>query len=135
MRKGIEGVGDYGPFALRSAIKIMTWNYVKYFFLSLRFFFTGWALGVPLPLLQTFFFLPFIQLSGLINVTPGGLGVVEAGTYGALLLMGISKSQILIFVAGQRVLLIGVFLILFGLTRLLYFAHSRRRGKEGLGWK
>ena len=135
VKNGIEETGDYGPFSLRSVIGIMTWNYVKYFFLSLRFFFTGWALGIPLPLLQTFFFLPFVQLSGLINVTPGGLGVVEAGTYGALLLMGISKSQILIFVVGQRVLLIGIFLSLFGLTRLLYFTHSKWRGKGGLSWK
>ncbi|RPJ08194.1 MAG: UPF0104 family protein [Deltaproteobacteria bacterium] len=135
VKRGIEQAGDPAPFTLHAVIKIMAWNYVKYFFLSLRFYFTGRALGIPLPLLETFFFLPFVQLSGLINVTPGGIGVVEAGTYGALLLMGISKSQILIFVVGQRVLLIGSFGALFVLNRFFYFVRSKWRGEEGFSWK
>lgn len=118
-----------------SVFQIMGWNSIKYIFLSLRFCFTGLALGVPFSLIQGFFFIPFIQLSGFINITPGGLGVLEAGTYGALLLMGISKSQILLFVFGQRILLTLTLLCLFLMSHLYYFVQSRRKKVESLGWK
>jgi uncharacterized membrane protein YbhN (UPF0104 family) len=113
----------------------MGWNTIKYIFLCLRFYFTGLALGIRFPLLQSFFFLPFVQLSGLINITPGGLGFVEMGTYGALYLMGVPHAQILLFVVGQRILLFSIFIILFLLTRLFSLIQSRGRTAEGLEWK
>ncbi len=112
-------------FSLSSTFRIMGWNCIKYVFLCLRFFFTGHALGIEFSLLTSFFFIPFIQLTGLINITPGGLGVVEMGTYGALFLMGIPKAQILVFVFGQRILLLVVFFSLFVLYRVFYFLRSR----------
>lgn len=118
-----------------SVFEIMGWNIVKYIFLSLRFYFTGQALGVPFSVIQGFFIIPFIQLSGFISITPGGLGVVEAGTYGALLVMGIPKSQILLFVFGQRILLIFTLLCLFFLNHLYYFFQSKWRKAESLGRK
>ncbi len=103
--EGGEEMGEEVQFHLGSVIQIVGWSYFKYLFLCLRFFFTGLALGIQVPLVKSFFFLPFVQLSGLINITPGGLGVVEMGTYGALYLMGVSSGQIILFVVGQRVLL------------------------------
>jgi uncharacterized protein (TIRG00374 family) len=122
-------------FHFASVLRIMTWNYIKYLFLCLRFFFTGLAMGIHFPLVSSFFFIPFVQLSGLINITPGGLGVVEMGTYGALLLMGIPKSQVLVFVFGQRILLFSIFLSLFILSHLFYFIQSRWRRFGAVGWK
>ena len=128
VKEGMEGPeGDY-HFGLASVAEIMGWNFVKYLFLSLRFYFTGMALGVSLPWLQSFFFLPFVQLSGLVNVTPAGLGVMELGTYGALFLMGISKPQILVFVFGQRILLIVTFLALFALYHFFCLILRRKDG-------
>ncbi len=95
-------VGNY-DFSVGSIFKITGWNFIKYIFLCLRFYFTGQALGISFPFVQSFFFVPLVQLSGLINVTPGGFGVIEIGTYGALFFMGIPKSQALVFVLGQRV--------------------------------
>jgi uncharacterized protein (TIRG00374 family) len=105
MVEGSDGGRTDCHFSQSSVNQIIGWTLIKYIFLSLRFYLTGQALGIQFPVIKSFFFLPFIQLSGLINVTPAGLGVVELGTYGALFLMGISSSQILIFVLGQRVLL------------------------------
>jgi uncharacterized membrane protein YbhN (UPF0104 family) len=81
--------------------------------------------------MESFFFLPFIQLSGLINLTPAGLGVVELGTYGALLLMGISRAQILIFVIGQRVLLSLMLL----LNLVISYAPPLLGRLRGLKWR
>lgn len=125
---GTDG-GDH--FNLLSVTHITIWNVVKYVFLSLRFYFTGRALGVMFPWLQGFFFLPFIQLSGIINVTPGGLGILELGTYGALVFMGIPESQILLFVFGQRILLTFIFLALFCVNRIFYFFRSKWKGTSG----
>jgi uncharacterized membrane protein YbhN (UPF0104 family) len=132
---GGDEAGEGPHFHLGSVIQIMGWNYIKYLFLCLRFFFTGLALGIQLPLVKSFFFLPFVQLSGLINITPGGLGVVEMGTYGALYLMGVPNAQIVLFVVGQRVLIFFIFLSFFVLTRLFYFIQARWRRLEGAGWK
>ncbi len=119
-------------FDQSSVSQIMSWNVIKYIFLSLRFYFTGQALGVPFSFVQSFFFIPFIQLSGFVSFTPGGLGVVEAGTYGALLLMGIPKSQILLFVFGQRILLMLTLLCLFLLSHLFYIFQLKMRREESL---
>jgi uncharacterized protein (TIRG00374 family) len=135
MKEGIEETEDPHPFRAGSVVQIMAWNFVKYIFLSFRFYLTGRALGISFPFVQSFFFLPFVQLSGLINVTPGGLGILEMGTYGALFFMGVTRSQILIFVLGQRILLFPMFLILFVLTHLFYFVQSRWRRFGGVGWK
>jgi uncharacterized protein (TIRG00374 family) len=134
MEKGMEGGWENSHFSLRSVLCAMGWNYVKYIFLCLRFYFTGLALGIQFPMLKSFFFVPFVQLSGFINITPGGLGVVEMGTYGALFLMGVPQSQILIFVFGQRILLILLFMSLFVLNRFFNFIQSRWKRVEGPGW-
>lgn len=127
--KTLEGVR---PFQFTSVVRIMIWNHVKYFFLCLRFFFTGLTLGVHFPLINAFFFPPFIQFGMLINITPGGLGIVEMGTYGALILMGISKSQTLVFVVGQRILLFAIFLSIFILSHLFFLLQFRWKRPGGV---
>jgi uncharacterized protein (TIRG00374 family) len=119
--EGAKAGMEIHPFHFPSVVRIMAWNYIKYVFLCLRFFFTGLALEIHIPLVSSFFFMPLVQLSGLINITPGGLGVVELGTYGALLLMEIPKPQVLVFVFGQRILLFFIFLSLFILSYIFYF--------------
>jgi hypothetical protein len=104
---------------------VLTWTVGAYLLLILRFFFTGMALNVNLSLLQSLFILPVIQVSGLINITPGGLGVLELGSWGALLLLGIPKDQILRFVLGQRILLTAVMLFLILLNHLLFLFREK----------
>ncbi len=133
--EGGDETGEEVQFHFGSVIQIVSWSYMKYLFLCLRFFFTGLALGIQFPLVKSFFFLPFVQLSGLISITPGGLGVVEMGTYGALYLMGVPNAQIILFVVGQRVLLFSIFLGLFVLTHLFYLIHSRWRRLGGVELK
>jgi len=122
-------------FSQASVLQIASWSFMKYILLSLRFYFVGRSLGIELPVFESFLVLPLVQLSGLINVTPAGLGVVEMGTYGALLLMGIHPSQILIFVIGQRILLSLILLSLLVLIHLISSIQSRREGLKELRWK
>jgi len=100
---------------------LMGLSYLKYLFLSFRFYFIGQAFGVNFSLLQGIFFIPFIQLVGMLNITPGGLGVIEIGSYGALILMGVPESKIMLFVVAQRVL-ITIFTVGLALMNYLIFS-------------
>jgi uncharacterized protein (TIRG00374 family) len=107
--------------------QLMGWSLIKYLLLVLRFYFTGQAFGVEFSFLQGFFFIPFIQLVSMFNLTPGGLGLVEMGSYGALMLMGVPESKIMVFVIGQRVLA-SVFTIGLALmSQLIFLARTRLR--------
>jgi uncharacterized protein (TIRG00374 family) len=112
---------------------VLTWSVGTYLLLVLRFFFTGLALSVDLSLLQSLFVIPVIQISGIINITPGSLGVLELGSWGALLLIDVPKDQILRFVIGQRVLLTAVLLLLILLNHLFFLLRRRWKwmGQKG----
>jgi len=120
-------------FSEGSVYQMMGWSFLKYLLLSLRFYFTGRALGVTFPFLQGVFFIPFIQLVGMLNITPGGLGVVEMGSYGALMLMGVSESKAMVFVVGQRILLSCITISLALASHFIFFMRSRRVGERGKG--
>ncbi len=132
--EGIEEASEASRFDRGDVLRITLWNVIKYLFLSLRFYFTGLALGVDFPLMKSFFALPLVQLSSLISVTPAGFGIVEMGTYGALLLMEVPKGQILLFVVGQRVLISLMVLGMFALNHLFFWIRSRWAGTEGFRW-
>ena len=120
-------------FSAGSVYQMMGWSFLKYLLLSLRFYFTGRALGVNFPFLQGVFFIPFIQLVGMLNITPGGLGVVEMGSYGALMLMGVSESKAMVFVVGQRILLSCITISLALVNQFIFFMRSRRLGERVMG--
>ena len=128
-RMGAEQLGIQGEYSLgqNDFYTVFTWSVGTYLLLVLRFFFTGLALRVDLSLLQSLFVIPVIQISGLINITPGSLGVLELGSWGALLLIDVPKDQILRFVIGQRILLTAVLLLLILLNHLFFFLRRRRQ--------
>jgi uncharacterized membrane protein YbhN (UPF0104 family) len=128
MTRGAEETGKESHFDWNAVLRITFWNIAKYLFLSLRFYFTGRALGIEFPLLNSFFALPLVQISSLVGVTPAGLGIVEMGTYGALLLVEVPKSQILTFVVGQRVFISLTIVAMVGLNFLfdLVWSHGFR---------
>ena len=115
-------------FGLNGFLTIVAWSVGAYLLLVLRFFFTGLSLNVNLSLLQSLFVIPVIQISGVINITPGSLGVLELGSWGALLLIGFPKDQILRFVLGQRILLTASLLFLILLNHLFFFLKSKWQG-------
>lgn len=119
-------------FSLRrgSFYSAVVWTVVAYLLLVLRFFFTGLALNVNLSILQSLFILPVIQMSGLVNITPASLGVLELGSWGALLLIEVPKDQILRFVLGQRILLTAVMLCLLLLNQFLFLLRHKWQSRD-----
>ena len=125
MRAGKSEIPGEYSLGQNGFYTVVFWSVGTYLLLVLRFFFTGLALGVDLSLLQSLFVIPVIQISGLVNITPGSLGVLELGSWGALLLIDVPKDQILRFVIGQRVLLTVVLLLLILLNHLFFFLRGR----------
>lgn len=60
-----------------------------------------------------------VQLSLVLAVTPGGLGIFDAGWYGVLLLGGVPKRDALAFVVAQRAYTLVFVLICAGIGALL----------------
>ncbi len=117
-------------FQEESIHQLIGWSFLKYFLIALRFYFTGQTFGVQFSFLQAFFFIPFIQVVAVLNLTPGGLGLVELGSYGALMAMGVPESQIMIFVIGQRVLASFFTIGLALANHLIFIAGLRLREGE-----
>jgi uncharacterized protein (TIRG00374 family) len=112
-------------FDERSLSRMIGWSLLKYLFMAIRFYFTGQSLGVDFSLLQSIFFIPFIQVFAMLNITPGGLGVVEASSYGALKLMGVTEPRIMVFVVGQRILTYGITIAIALISYLLLTFRSK----------
>jgi uncharacterized protein (TIRG00374 family) len=127
--KGNEVRWEY-PFKRGGFSALLAWSAAKYLLLVLRFYFTGMALNVNLSFLQSLFVIPVIQCSALISITPGSLGVLELGSWGALFLIAVPKDQILRFVLGQRVLLTFVLLLLILFNHLFFLLKNRWQGMD-----
>jgi uncharacterized membrane protein YbhN (UPF0104 family) len=133
IRKRMAGQGDrsrWDDLVLGEEVLfyLMTWTVWAFLLLVSRFFFTGQSLDVNVSLLQCLFLIPVIQISGIFNITPGSLGVLELGSWGALALVGVPKEQILRFVVGQRILLTASLLVLIVLNLLFFFVKESRYG-------
>jgi uncharacterized membrane protein YbhN (UPF0104 family) len=66
----------------------------------------------------------------MLNITPGGLGIVEMGSYGALKFMGVPEPKIMVFVVGQRILVSGMTIGFALLNHLVFIIGLRLRGTE-----
>jgi uncharacterized membrane protein YbhN (UPF0104 family) len=68
---------------------------------------------------------PITQLSLIVAVTPGGLGLVEAGWYGVLLLGAVPEGDVLTFVVAQRAFITLGVLLWAGISVLLSLIADR----------
>jgi uncharacterized membrane protein YbhN (UPF0104 family) len=97
--------------------------------LASRFYFIARAVGVVHPWFIFFASFPLTQLSLILAVTPGGLGLFDAGWYGVLLLGGVSHQDALTFVIAQRAYIFVFVLIWAGVSALLSLT-VKERGRE-----
>jgi uncharacterized membrane protein YbhN (UPF0104 family) len=77
------------------------------------------AVGLAYPWLLFAAGFPATQLSLVLAVTPGGLGLFDAGWYGVLLLGGVPHQEALTFVIAQRAYVFVFVLIWAGFSTLL----------------
>jgi uncharacterized membrane protein YbhN (UPF0104 family) len=105
------------------AVRVGLLSLARYLAVLAQFWAVAAALGVDLGALQIAMATPIGQLAGMVGVTPGALGIQEAGWLGALRWVGVDALAIGVFVLGQRLILAAY----FSLLALLAWLLLRRR--------
>ncbi len=95
--------------------------------LAIRFYYIARAVGLTYPWLLFVAGFPITQLSLVLAVTPGGLGLFDLGWYGVLLLGGVPDQTALTFVVAQRAYVFVFVLIWAGFGTLLSLMAEGRR--------
>jgi uncharacterized membrane protein YbhN (UPF0104 family) len=101
----------------RVALQAYGITVLRYLLMAARFVAIAQAVGVAVPPLLVFVGIPVAQLGLLLAVTPGGLGMLEAGWLGVLLLAGLPRQDIATLLIGQRA---AIFVFIFVLGLLSY---------------
>ncbi|MDA3916250.1 MAG: lysylphosphatidylglycerol synthase transmembrane domain-containing protein [Deltaproteobacteria bacterium] len=100
---------------------------LKFCLTALRFIFIASALQISIPVSLIVLGTPLGQLTYIIAITPGGLGIFEAGWFGILLAGGIDSGPALLFVVGQRILIVTCILFIFMIIQLSFFHNSIKK--------
>jgi len=111
------------PVPRALALRVVLLSLLRYLFVLLQFWAIAAAVGVDLGALQIAAATPIGQLAGMIGVTPGALGIQEAGWLGALRWVGVDALAVGVFVLCQRL----VQLANFGLLATFAWLLLRRR--------
>jgi uncharacterized protein (TIRG00374 family) len=89
----------------------------RYALIAVQLAVVGQALGTSgIGVLETVVALPAGQAGVLLALTPGGLGLYEAGLWAALAALGLRREEVAVFVVGQRLLISAYVVVLAGLT-------------------
>ena len=102
------------PIDTKLLLKLYCYSTGKFIFTALRLYCFVLAFGLTIPFPLIFLATPAGQLSYIFAVTPGGLGIFEAGWYAILKYMRIPEAEITPFLIGQRTFIL-IFIISFTL--------------------
>jgi uncharacterized protein (TIRG00374 family) len=109
----------------QDARKLYFNNLGKLLSVVLRWYCFALAFRLPVSFEWILFGTSIVQVSRIFSVTPGSLGVLEAGWYAVLSLAGVDGPLITAFLIGQRVLISAFVLILSAISQLVtFFGHS-----------
>lgn len=96
----------------RVALDIALLGLARYLAVLGQFWAVAAAVGADIALEAMAGATPIGQLSGMLGVTPGALGIQEAGWAGALRWVGVSAETIALFVLSQRLVITAYFAVL-----------------------
>jgi len=97
--------------------------------LVLSYYFVNRALHLSIPLALIIASYPFVQLSLVVSIAPGGLGLFDLGWLGLLLLGGVSQGQARTFVIAQRAYITIFVLVWTAVSGLLALIEKRVSGR------
>lgn len=113
-----------GPLEVRRqlALEVGALSLLRYLSVMLQFWAVAAALGVDLSFFQIAAATPVGQLAGMMGLTPGALGIQEAGWVGGFKWVGVDDASIALFVLSQRFIITAG----FGLLALASWPLLRR---------
>lgn len=122
----IRNLDEFRLFERGALSNVLILTTVKYLTLIARLYFLSAALGLDISAFVLFAGIPVAQLSLILSLTPGALGVLEGGWYAVFAIAGTPPADRAAFLIGQRAYLIiftgGIFLIsylIFGARKLI----------------
>jgi len=98
----IRKLGNFKLLQKKALYMLISITVIKYIVLVLRIYFLSLALNLSIPLFILFIGIPIAQLSLILGITPGALGVLEGGWFIILSMKQISQVNIVSFLIGQR---------------------------------
>lgn len=98
------------------AAKVAAYSLLRFAAVILQFWGIARAVGIEISWQQMTAATPVAQLAGMLGLTPGGLGVLEAGWAGGLGWVGLDAIAISLFVLAQRVGVITFFGLLSAIS-------------------
>lgn len=113
--------------------KLFLISLAKFCLTSARLALFSAALGLAIPGHVILFSTPVGQFSYLFAFTPGGLGIFEAGLFGALTLSGTQQGIATLFILGQRVFTTVFIVILATVSQLVFLARKRGNSSSRFG--
>jgi len=116
---GEVGKQDVPTISRSVAAAVGLLSLARYLAVIAQFWLVATAVGIDLPVLAMAAATPIAQLASAIGITPGALGIQEAGWAGALQWVGAPAAVIALFILSQRVVISGYFLVLALITRLV----------------
>lgn len=105
----------------KTSIIAFGWSIALNLVLAFSFYFMGQAIGTQAHWSAYFASYPLAQLSLIIALAPGGLGIFDLGWLGLLQLSGLPESSALTYVIAQRAYVTIFVLVLAGLGLLIPF--------------
>lgn len=101
------------PAIDRGLARAVAWlSLARHALVLLQYWGAGAGLGVVLPLLVLVAAAPLAQLASLVGITPGALGIQEGGWTGALGVLGVKPTDIVVFLMATRAAMIVNFALL-----------------------
>jgi uncharacterized membrane protein YbhN (UPF0104 family) len=122
-----EAEVDTPPVDLRLSATVATYSLLRFATVILQFWGIARAVGIDIGWQEMTAATPIAQLAGMLGLTPGGLGILEAGWAGALGWVGLGAVAISLFVLAQR---LGV-ITFFGLLSALSWPLAKRETARG----
>lgn len=130
LRKRLPEVLNLPVLGRKTVMMVYFFSMMKFGCTALRFVLFALALGLSISPWLIVLGTPIGQLSYLFSITPGGLGIFEAGWLAILKLGGIATEQALIFVVGQRILTVLFVMVLAFLAQIVHFFRSCLTGRS-----
>lgn len=111
-----------------SVVTLYGLSSIRFAIVVIRLLLVAWMFDLPIPVELLILGAPLAQITLVVALVPAGLGIYELGWAGVLLTGDIAARDILIFVAGLRILGVASLLVLVATTYLIYwFVETRRR--------
>ena len=117
------------PISSRLALHVYLLSMARLFLMIIRSYSVALALGIHAPFVTIYLIVPVAQLIMLLNITPMGLGMREAGWAAVLTLAGASPKDALIFALGHRAYLY-VSVSVLGLISYASMILARKRASR-----